>query len=67
MLRKIKGEDIVSNYIPTREEALELFKKYNKTDSLLKHALAVEATMKHFAELLGAEDVKKWSVIGLIH
>ncbi len=57
----------MSNYIPTREEALELFKKYNKTDSLLKHALAVEATMKHFAELLGAEDVKKWSVIGLIH
>lgn len=57
----------MTNYIPTREEALELFKEYNKTDSLLKHALAVEATMKHFAELLGEEDVEKWSVIGLIH
>lgn len=57
----------MSNYIPTREDALELFKEYNKTDSLLKHALAVEATMKHFAELFGEEDVEKWSVIGLIH
>lgn len=57
----------MSNYIPTREEALELFKEYNKTDSLLKHALAVEATMKHFAELFGEEDIEKWSVIGLIH
>lgn len=57
----------MSNYIPTRVEALELFKEYNKTDSLLKHALAVEATMKHFAKLLGEEDIEKWSVIGLIH
>lgn len=57
----------MSNYIPTREEAFELLKEYNKTDSLIKHGLAVEATMKHFAELLGEEDVEKWSVIGLIH
>jgi putative nucleotidyltransferase with HDIG domain len=57
----------VSNYKPTREDALELFKEFNKTDSLYKHALAVEATMKHFAELLGEEDIEKWSVIGLIH
>lgn len=57
----------MSNYKPTREEALELFLEFNKTDSLYKHALAVEATMKHFAELLGEEDIEKWSVIGLIH
>jgi predicted hydrolase (HD superfamily) len=57
----------MSNYTPTRAEALELFEKYNKTDSLLKHALAVEATMKHFAELFHEEDVEKWAVIGLIH
>ncbi len=57
----------MSNYIPTREDALELFQEYNKTDSLLKHALAVEATMIHFAKLLGEEDIEKWSVIGLIH
>ncbi len=57
----------MSNYKPTREDALELFKEFNKTDSLYKHALAVEATMKHFAKLLGEEDIEKWSVIGLIH
>lgn len=52
---------------PTREEALELFKKYNKSDSLLRHALTVEATMKHFAELLNESDVEKWTIVGLIH
>lgn len=52
---------------PSREEALELFKKYNKSDSLLRHALTVEATMKHFAELLNEPDVEKWTIVGLIH
>lgn len=52
---------------PTREEALKLFKKYNKSESLLRHALSVEATMKHFAELFEEEDVEKWSIVGLIH
>lgn len=52
---------------PTRKEALELFKRYNKSDSLLRHALAVEATMKHFAELLDEPDVEKWQIVGLIH
>ena len=52
---------------PTRAEALELFKRYNKSESLLKHALSVEATMVHFAELYEEEDIEKWSVIGLIH
>lgn len=56
----------MENKRPSREEALELFKKYNKSDSLLRHALSVEATMKHFAEILG-EDVEKWEVIGLVH
>lgn len=52
--------------IPTRSEALELFKKYNKTDSLLKHALSVEAVMRHLAESLG-EDTDEWGIIGLVH
>lgn len=52
---------------PTREEALSLFKKYNKSDSLLRHGLAVEATMKHFAELFDEPDVEKWTIVGLIH
>lgn len=51
---------------PTRDEALELLKRYNKSESLITHGLAVEAVMRHFAELFN-EDVEKWGVIGLIH
>lgn len=56
----------MSQATPTREQALELFKKYNESDALLKHALSVEAVMRHFAEL-NNEDPEKWGVIGLIH
>lgn len=52
--------------IPNREEAYELLKKYNKDESLIKHALSVEAVMLHFAELF-EEDKEKWRIIGLVH
>lgn len=52
--------------IPNRSEALALFRKYNQSDSLMKHALAVEAVMIHFAELL-SEEPEKWGIIGLVH
>lgn len=52
--------------IPTREEAWMLFKKYNETESLTKHALAVEAVMRYMARKYG-EDEEKWGVIGLVH
>ena len=52
--------------IPTRESALELFKKYNKSESLYKHALAVEGVMRYMARKAG-EDEEKWGIIGLIH
>ncbi len=51
---------------PTREHALELFKKYNQSESLYKHAISVEAVMKYFAEKYN-EDTEKWSIIGLVH
>ena len=51
---------------PTREEALRLFKEYNKSDSLYKHALSVEAVMRYIARKHG-EDEEKWGIIGLIH
>lgn len=57
----------MGEYKPSREDALELFKRYNESDSLLRHALSVEATMKHFAELLGEDDLEKWAVVGLVH
>lgn len=52
---------------PTREIALELLKEFNKEENLIKHALAVEAVMLHFAELFGEEDKEKWGIVGLIH
>lgn len=51
---------------PTREEAWKLLNEYNKSDALLKHGLAVEGVMRHFAEING-EDLEKWGVIGLLH
>jgi predicted hydrolase (HD superfamily) len=56
----------MSANIPSRKAAFELLKKYNKTESLIKHALAVEGVMRYMAVKAG-EDPDKWGVIGLIH
>ncbi|MGE5677886.1 MAG: HDIG domain-containing metalloprotein [Pseudomonadota bacterium] len=49
-----------------RAEAFELLQEFNRNDSLVKHALTVEAVMRHFAALHG-EDEEKWGIIGLLH
>ncbi|MGD9992523.1 MAG: HDIG domain-containing metalloprotein [Salinivirgaceae bacterium] len=51
---------------PNRQQAFELLQSYNQTPGLIKHALAVEATMRHFARHFG-EDEELWGIIGLIH
>lgn len=51
---------------PTREEALALLKEFNKTESLIKHALSVEGVMRYMARKRG-EDEEKWGIIGLVH
>ena len=56
----------MSEKIPTRAEAFELLKKYNQTESLIKHALAVEGVMRYMARKRN-QDEEKWGVIGLIH
>ena len=56
----------MSSNVPTREEALALLKKYNKSESLIKHAMAVEGVMRYMARKRG-HDEEKWGVIGLIH
>lgn len=53
--------------IPTRADAFKLLKTYNESESLINHALAVEAVMIHFAKLLGEADPEKWGIIGLLH
>jgi putative nucleotidyltransferase with HDIG domain len=52
--------------IPSRDQAYALLTQYTKSDSLIKHALAVEGVMRHFARQRG-EDEEKWGVIGLVH
>ena len=51
---------------PTHDQALTLLRKYNKSESLLKHAYAVEGVMRHMARKAG-EDEEKWGIIGLVH
>jgi putative nucleotidyltransferase with HDIG domain len=52
--------------VPTREETLALLRQYNKNESLIKHAMAVEGVMRYMARKRG-EDEEKWGLIGLIH
>ncbi len=50
----------------SRAEAWELLSEYTKTPALQKHALAVEAAMRHFARLRKEEE-EVWGVAGLLH
>ena len=52
--------------MPTREEAWALLNQYTKSESLIKHALAVEAAMRAYARKFG-EDEEKWGLVGLLH
>lgn len=49
-----------------REQAWDLLCEFTKSDSLRRHALAVEACVAAYARKLG-EDPVKWSVTALLH
>lgn len=52
----------------TREQGLELLKKYNKEPFHILHGLTVEGTMRWFANELGyGEDADFWAMAGLLH
>ena len=51
---------------PTRDDAWKLLTEFTTSDSLIRHALAVEAGMRAYAEKY-KEDTEKWGIIGLIH
>ena len=51
---------------PTREEAWSILTDHVKSPSLISHALAVEAVMRHLARKKSADE-ELWGVIGLIH
>jgi putative nucleotidyltransferase with HDIG domain len=51
---------------PSRDEALALLREYTQSESLMKHALAVEASMRAYARKFGANE-EEWGVVGLLH
>jgi predicted hydrolase (HD superfamily) len=53
----------------TREEAWKHLCDWTKTDSLRKHARAVEIVMRHAAYTYGAgeQDVEQWGLAGMLH
>ena len=56
----------MTQHRPTREEAFALLHQYNRSESLLKHAYAVEGVMRYCARKRGADE-DEWGVIGLVH
>ena len=52
----------------TRQEAIELLKKYNKEPFHIQHALTVEGVMRYFANDTGNNDDEEyWGIVGLLH
>jgi putative nucleotidyltransferase with HDIG domain len=51
---------------PTREQAWDTLTRYTKSDALLRHALAVEASVRWYARYFG-EDEELWGVTALLH
>jgi len=50
----------------TRERAWALLTEYTKSESLLKHAMAVEASVRGYARRFG-EDENFWGITALLH
>jgi putative nucleotidyltransferase with HDIG domain len=50
----------------TRERAWATLTQYTKSESLLRHALAVEASVRWYARQLG-EDEELWAAVALLH
>jgi putative nucleotidyltransferase with HDIG domain len=50
----------------SREAAWQLLNEYTKSESLLKHAMAVEAAVRGYARTFG-EDEEGWGITALLH
>ena len=49
-----------------RDKAWSLLEAHNREEMHLKHALAVEGALRHFAARAG-EAVELWGLVGLLH
>jgi putative nucleotidyltransferase with HDIG domain len=52
--------------MPTREEAWATLTRHTKSESLLRHALAVEASVRLYARLYGGDE-EFWGCVALLH
>ena len=50
----------------TRENAWNLLTEYTQSESLLKHALAVEAAVRGYARMAGEDEIG-WGIVALLH
>ena len=56
------------NTVITRQQAMDLLKKYNKEPFHILHALTVEGVMRYFANELGyGDEADFWGLCGLLH
>jgi putative nucleotidyltransferase with HDIG domain len=62
----MEGEFYMSTSIPNRQEAWNLLCEWTLSESLRKHARAVEHAMQSYAKKYG-EDETKWGLVGLLH
>ena len=61
------GAPIILTFMSVnRPEASRLLHEYTRSESLIRHALAVEAAMRAYARKFG-EDEEKWGIAGLLH
>ena len=63
---KHRTNNLIKSLMPTYDDALALFHEWTKTESLRRHAYAVEAAMEYYAQKFG-EDVELWRLTGLLH
>ena len=49
-----------------RDQAWELLNEFTKNPALIRHALCVEAAMRHYARI-GRSDESQWGIAGLLH
>ena len=56
--------------IPSRAAAWAVLTEFTKSQALRRHALAVEATMRHLARTTGVTDaaeIETWGLVGMLH
>lgn len=62
----VPRNQVISQTMPTREDALKLVREHTKSDSLIRHMLAVETCVRWYAKRLG-EDADLWGMTALLH